>query len=460
MKILKIGCAALIAVTFLRPSIAQSQFDFADEAIDEIIKPLVGPEPGKEIMGLGLAIVHNGKIVYLKGYGFEDYEENVKVDPRETRFRWASISKTLTAATAVMADSTGQVELDKSVSLYYRTYKVPMYRMAGPNAWNVAYIPRSERTITMRMLLAHTSGIQHYWNGLSVPTPPPFIADNEVFNTGMQWALQYWASAPLRFKPGTQRSYSTFGYNLAGVVLEQGTGLPFEGLVQALVADPAGMTTLRADTMWDPAPRRAQGYIRDANNQWARQGDNDVSWKLAGGGFISTVQDMGRYAGALLEGDILDDDEMQTLFEQQRTIDGKLAFNGRQLLGWTRSGNVVSHGGAQAKGQCRLSLLRDIRGRRGNDTLAIAIMTNAGLAGMVDLEASGFFSTTAVDIQSIESQIRNLVQERVEDGEDAINVPSREIMVAEQNLWAKQKYYHAIAVKNSGSLRAVSSRKK
>ncbi|QEG00986.1 D-alanyl-D-alanine carboxypeptidase precursor [Stieleria maiorica] len=355
-----------------------------------------------KVVGMGLAVVYDGEIVYLKGYGKEDREANIYVDPKATRFRWASISKTLTGILAVMADSDGIVDLDVNVPYYYPSYKVPYKYYVGGDLNNGQSVPESRRVITMRQLLSHTSGIQHYSNGLSRPEPPAWLAADPSTNPGMEWALKYWKYNPLLDLPGTRVSYSTPAFNLAGVVLEQKMGLSFDQLTQMLIAEPAGMTTLRPDTLWNPAPRRAVGYLLDGGEPTRDNRDDDVSWKLAGGGFISTVQDMGRFAIAILGNDILNPGEKADMWSPQPLRNGALT---NRALGWRiRQGTAsdvdfkVEHGGVQTKARCHLSLYP-------NRGLAVAVMTN---------------SSTDCNTRGLAGEIEGIVIDRVDAGEDPI----------------------------------------
>jgi len=411
-----------------------AQISFDDEEIDAIIEQRVGVD--KEIMGLGLAVVHNGKIVYSRGYGYEDHGNDIKVKPGVTRFRWASVSKTLTAATAVIGDSLG-IDLDSNVEDLYAGYSVPQFYFDESAFWGINQLTDSQRVITMRQLLTHTSGIQHYTNGWGVVTPPGFMTADPNINTGMEWALPTWTSAPLLFRPGTDHSYSTPAYNLAGVILEERFGLPFETLVQNLIGSAAGMTTLRADTVWNPAPNRAVGYIKGPNGIWIPEADDDVSWKLAGGGFVSTVVDMGRYAAALMDGAILTDAELDRMWEPQTYSDGELINNGRQLVGWFKRGEVLSHSGSQSKAQCLLTLVPDLDG----DQLGIAIMTNMSFL-------------TKIDLGSIESEIRNLIEDRLENGEKPIDAFDLSILSAvRQTSFAQQSVYSTQALSTKSNVR-------
>ena len=252
---------------------AQLWFGTKDTEIDDFVDIRMESD---QVVGLGLAIVRNGRVVYSQGYGDEDREKGIKVSPSETRFRWASVAKTLTAVLAVQADEMSAVELDKNIELYYPHYKMPNNILTDRFPFSSA-LPKWTNPITLRDILTHMSGIQHYSNGLSSPVPPRSLINKASTNTGMEWALKYWVDNPLVQIPGHRRSYSTPAFNLAGVTLEYGLGDSFDNLIQENIAVPAAMTTLRPDTNWNRAPRRAAGYRVTSAGQVVRDGDDDVS---------------------------------------------------------------------------------------------------------------------------------------------------------------------------------------
>ena len=110
----------------------------------------------------------------------------------------------------------------------------------------------------------------------------------------MAWALErYLAPLALVAPPGAVYSYSTFGFNLAAQVLEEAAegGESFASLVRRLVAEPACLGTLQPDYEWLKLPHRAAGYTADGSGT----GSDDVSWKLGGGGWVSSLQDFVRF---------------------------------------------------------------------------------------------------------------------------------------------------------------------
>ncbi len=76
--------------------------------------------------------------------------------------------------------------------------------------------------------MAHYAGIAHYDNGFGSPQPPLNEINNEKINTGMEWALKYLTPMPLAAPVDYSYNYTTFGFNLAGVVIEKAVNESFE----------------------------------------------------------------------------------------------------------------------------------------------------------------------------------------------------------------------------------------
>ncbi len=94
---------------------------------------------------LALAIVNDGQLIFAKGYGMSDVENNVPASA-DTVYRIASVSKSLTATAAMRLVDEHRLELDAPVQKYCPTF------------------PKKQWPITVRNILTHQSGIRHYKN--------------------------------------------------------------------------------------------------------------------------------------------------------------------------------------------------------------------------------------------------------------------------------------------------------
>jgi CubicO group peptidase (beta-lactamase class C family) len=279
------------------------------EVLPEVTESVEAEIQLQNIVGAAVAIVEGQEIIYLQGFGYADLESEIEVDPSLHRFRWASTAKSFAGVLAVQQYSAGVLDLDTDISLLYPEYTIPeqYFRVtcdlnsAPCSSSDAMDLPEDSPNTTLRMLLSHTGCIQHYSNGFSHPEPPSELRNDEDINTGMEWALDYWKDNPLICIPGSNYSYSTPSFNLAGVVLEQVTGLSYPELVLNGISDIVAADTIAPDYHWDTHPDRVTGYYLDSStNAITRIRSTDISWKLAAGGFLSTPEDMARYCGGLL----------------------------------------------------------------------------------------------------------------------------------------------------------------
>ena len=308
----------------------------------EIRGKIIAEFINQNLVGAAVGIVEGQDIVFLEGFGYADLENEILVDPSVHRMRWASVAKSITAVLALQHAQAGVLSLDDSIEHLYPEYQEPA--MYLPEGWmdvdSAVLLPEESNSLSLHMLLSHTGCVQHYNNGVVDPEPSAADRNDPVINTGMEWALEYWKEAPLICVPGTEFSYSTFGYNLVGVALESLTGESFETLVTEGISDVVGSWTLLPDRHWDPAPDRVIGYNRD-DGIVSRGGDSDVSWKLAGGGFTSTPEDLARYCAGLLGEELVEptlrDDELWHVQPETESYG----------LGFYVYGDYITHSGSQ-----------------------------------------------------------------------------------------------------------------
>jgi serine beta-lactamase-like protein LACTB, mitochondrial len=308
----------------------------------------------QKIVGLCAGIGFNGNIIAAESFGFEDREAKTAAS-EQTMFRWASVSKPLTAVVTMQLAKEGKLDLDADL----RTL-VPEF-------------PKKPWPVTSRQLLCHQGGIVHYINGKVIKTERTYDSPHPFKDTIL--ALDNFKESPLLSEPGTTYSYTTHGYMLVGAVAERAGKQPFAELVKVRIATPCGMTTLRPDYQWEDIPHSAIGYrkIGGAGNvegEIVKSGDTDVSWKLPGGGFISTATDMARFGLGMVTGKLVDDATREQMWTRQKTRDGKetdygLGFRVAELDG-TR---LIEHSGSQEKTITHLLILPD----RG---VVIALMAN------------------------------------------------------------------------------------
>ena len=161
------------------------------ERADEMIKAFLAEA---KVPGLSVSISQKGNLVFSKGYGYTDTEKKVPVDPSKTKFRIGSVSKTLTAAGLALLYQQGKIDLDAPIEKY-----VPVW-------------PKKEHKITLRQLGGHLAGIRHY-KGMEFYSSKnyPTVSDGLVI----------FMNDPLINTPGTEYSYSSYGWNLISAAMEK-----------------------------------------------------------------------------------------------------------------------------------------------------------------------------------------------------------------------------------------------
>ena len=352
-------------VSLAPPPNGSVTFEYRD-AIAAARQLLVEVMEERAIPGLSVAVGVDGEIVWSEGMGIADLEHGIPVTPL-TRFRSGSTAKPMTAAAMGVLYERGLVDLDAEVRRY------------------VSRWPRTQPPITIRQLAGHLSGIRHYDpNGLEFFNP--------VRYTNLLDALEIFDRDSLLFEPGSQYSYSTFGYNLLGAALQQAADQPYVDLVREVVFEPLGMLSSVTDHSDSIIAHRTSFYERSGggSSYHTRQSGwqsptrtvlngpySDNSNKAPGGGFLTTPTDLVRFGSAHLQPGFLEESTLQLLWTRQRTSSGEETNYG---LGWQfgegpEGRPTIGHGGGAVGGTSQLLMHADVG-------LVVAVQVNLTDAGI------------------------------------------------------------------------------
>ena len=321
----------------------------------------------QELVGLAVGVIMDGRVVYTQGYGWADREKQVPVT-RATMFRWASISKSLTAVAAMQLWERKQLELTTDVRRL-----VPEF-------------PAKAAPITLRHLLCHQGGIVHYTNGKVVVTVRRYEQPNPFENVLM--ALDTFKHSPVVNAPGEKFAYTTHGYILLSAAVERAGKQKFANQVRDRIAKPLGMKSLQPDYQWRDIPHRAVGY-RKRDGEIVPSTNTDVSWKLGGGGYISNIDDLAKFAIGLLHHNLVQKDTARKMWTPQKLNNGKFTSYGLgfsiaqyhegKLGKWQPTKldhpapppiTLVGHGGSQEKTRTRLLIIP-------GQNVGVVVMTNS-----------------------------------------------------------------------------------
>jgi CubicO group peptidase (beta-lactamase class C family) len=278
------------------------------------------------VPGVSAAVVENGEYEWSQGYGMADLENFVPATSH-TLYRLASISKPLTATAAMQLSESGKLNLDAPVKTYCPAF------------------PQKEWPITARQLLAHLGGIRHY---RADSQDDPEVGNTKHFGDGIAAGLQFFANDPLVAKPGTKFSYSTQGFTVAGCAIEGASGEKYVDFLRKSVFLPAGMTSTVADDRRAIIPLRTRFYHKDESGRVVNAEFLDSSYKIPGGGWLSSAEDMARFEVAILGNHLMHSATRDAMWTPQKTADGSKTD---YALGWGTGKDLgvvdVGHGGGQ-----------------------------------------------------------------------------------------------------------------
>ena len=355
----RVALGSAVALLLASPAAAASLPEAQVKAIEAAVAEM---QSATQVPGLSVAIALDGELRYAQGFGVADVENDVPVTP-DTVFRLASISKPVTAIAALQLAEAGRLDLDADVRRY-----VPSF-------------PKKPWLITTRQLLAHLGGIRHYQEGEFGSDPidgRPLGEGIRRFSTLLE-GLDVFKDDPLMAEPGTRFNYTTHGYTLVGCVVEAASGERFVPYLKRRIFDPAGMTAARDDDGEALIPHRALGYRKTANGALRNSELADTSYKIPGGGLVSTAPDLARLGIALLDGKLLRPETRTAAFTGQVTKTGRAIGYG---LGWgvaNRNGRrEISHTGGQPRVATVLYM-------RPEQRLVVVILTNLEGAGPASL---------------------------------------------------------------------------
>ncbi len=278
------------------------------------------------IPGISIAVVEDGEHIWSEGFGMADLENFVPATP-QTLYRLASISKSLTATTVMQLWERGELDLDVPVQKYCPAF------------------PQKPWPITTRQLLGHLGGIRHY---KSDSQDDPEVGNVRHFDDPIAAGLNFFASDPLVAKPGTKFSYSTQGFTLIGCVIEGASREKYVDVVRKNILEASGMTRTQVDDRFAIIPQRTRFYHKNKSGVVVNAELLDSSYKIPGGGWLSSADDMARFEVAVLHDVLLRRTTRDLMWTPQKLVDGSTS---EYALGWGTGKELgeadVGHGGGQ-----------------------------------------------------------------------------------------------------------------
>jgi serine beta-lactamase-like protein LACTB, mitochondrial len=321
---------ALLAITTviaaaLVPTARTQTPQLSSDAAAQIDSAVTAFMADSKAPGVAVAIVEDAQMVWAKGFGSADVAKHRRVTP-ETLFRLASVSKPLTATGAMQLWQSGKLDLDAPIQKY-----CPQF-------------PQKPYPITTRELLGHLGGIRHYKEGADD------LENNNTkhFTDPIAAGIRFFASDPLVEVPGQKFHYSTQGYTLVGCAIEGASGDSYVDYMTKNVFLPAKMTHTIADDNTATIPERTSFYTKDEHANVTAAKPLDSSYKIPGGGWLSSADDIAAFEVAMLNNTLVTAATRDLMWAPQTLASGAhddygYGFHVNAVNGVT----FVSHSGGQ-----------------------------------------------------------------------------------------------------------------
>ncbi len=231
----------------------------------------------KEFNG-SVLVMQKGNVIYKKAFGMADREWNIS-NTANTKYRIGSVTKQFTAACILLLEEQGKLSVDDHLSKY-----IPDY-------------PKGD-SITIHMLLNHTSGIKNY-------TDLPEFWPKAILPLSTDSMIALFKNKPLDFSPGTKWNYSNSGFFLLGVIVEKASGKKFTAFLEENIIQKAGLKNTGMDRLDSVLAFRAKGYDKNRQGVWQQAMYISMEGPYSAGAMVSTVEDLYLWTKALHNNQVL-----------------------------------------------------------------------------------------------------------------------------------------------------------
>jgi CubicO group peptidase (beta-lactamase class C family) len=234
-------------------------------------------------------VAKNDSIILHKGYGLADREWNVP-NSVDTKFRIGSNTKQFTAVCILQLEEEGKLSLNDNLSKYFTGFEYG-------------------DTVTIQMLLTHSSGIQDYFGFKGLDFKPVVITKDSM--------VALLKTKLYNFLPGCDIDYSNSNFFLLGLIVEKVSGESFENYLKRHILNIVGMPNTGIDRYDTILSNRAKGYIVSPYKV-TNAFDNNYTWDLmfGCGSMYSTVEDMYKFKRAFSGNSILNEASKNKMFSQ------------------------------------------------------------------------------------------------------------------------------------------------
>jgi len=282
-KILLLSLIAILSIG--KSNVALAQKDDIQKKVDEYIDAHMQMN---QFSG-SILIAKNEQILVNKGYGFANYEFDIKNTP-VTKFRIGSLTKGFTAVAILQLEEKGLLTLDDNLQKF-----IPDY-------------PRGNE-ITIKNLLTHTSGIPNHTE------LEDFNKERRVYEYSIIETIETFKNKALEFNPGEEFNYSNSNYILLGLIIEQVSLMSYEEYVKHNIFEPLNMKNSGFEYPQKVIKNLTQGYCIN-DNEIEKAKFRNMSNAHASGALYSTTEDLYKWDRALYSEKLISNESKEKMFTE------------------------------------------------------------------------------------------------------------------------------------------------
>jgi CubicO group peptidase (beta-lactamase class C family) len=297
---LAIALVVLVSMGAGDRTLAQSSETPMDKKLDAIFSGMTSPDAP----GLAVLVRSHAQTGFERGYGVRELRSKAKIDAH-TNFRLASFTKQFTAMAIMLLAQAGKLRYDQTLTEIFPDF------------------PAYGKTITVRNLLNHTSGLPDYEDLMDAVekakgptwTPKKQIQDDEVLELLKKERAG-------KFMPGTAWSYSNSGYVTLGLIIAKVSGEPYGEFLRERIFAPLNMNhTIVYQKGKNEVANRAFGHTRE-NDALKETDQSSTSATLGDGGIYSNLTDLAKWDDALGKHTLLSEKEFEPALMPVKLSDG------------------------------------------------------------------------------------------------------------------------------------------
>ena len=308
-----------------------------------------------QIPSISAAVGVNGDLVWAGTIGYTDLKNKILADT-SSLYRIGSISKSITASALMRLNEQRVIDLNSSFNSYVKDFSTKPLEF------------------TIKQLASHQAGIRHYHQGIDFYFET--FSDVEYQNTRQAAAIV--ENDDLLFTPGTHFNYSTYGYTLLSLAMESVSKKSFEEIMNKEVFSSIEMTSTFFDKINDFKTEKVIPYLA-IETTLLKAPQVNLSYKYAGGGYVSTPSDLVKFGNALLGNKFLSSSSKDILWTPVLFDNGEMNPENYGLgfrVDQDKLGRYIHHGGKSVGGYAYFVIYPKLE-------IVVAFVTNVTPMGFV-----------------------------------------------------------------------------